>query len=53
MTDLSIIRVIPFYRKSEEWPTWGEKFLIKARFYCFKDVLLGKVKIQALMKIMI
>jgi hypothetical protein len=45
MTDLSTIRVIPFYRKSEEWPTWCVKFLSKARRYGFKDVLLGKVKV--------
>jgi len=45
MTDLSTIRVIPFYGKSEEWPTWSKKFLAKARRYGFKNVLLGKVKI--------
>jgi tellurite resistance-related uncharacterized protein len=45
MTDFSTIRVIPFYGKSEEWPTWGKKFLAKARRYGFKDVLLGKVKV--------
>jgi hypothetical protein len=45
MTDLSTIRVIPFYGKSEEWPTWGDKVLSKARRYGFKDVLLGKVKV--------
>jgi hypothetical protein len=45
MTDLSTIRVIPFYGKNEEWPTWSEKFLAKARRYGFKDVLLGKVRI--------
>jgi hypothetical protein len=45
MTDLSSIRVIPFYGKSVEWPTWSEKFLAKARCYGFKDVLLGKVRI--------
>jgi tellurite resistance-related uncharacterized protein len=45
MTDLITIRVIPFYGKSEEWPTWSEKFLAKARCYGFNDVLLGKVRI--------
>ena len=45
MTDLSAIRVIPFYGKSDEWPTWSEKFLAKAKRYGFKDVLLGKVTI--------
>jgi hypothetical protein len=45
MTDFSTIRVIPFYGKSEEWTTWSEKFLVKARRLCIKDVLLGKVKV--------
>jgi hypothetical protein len=45
MTDISTIRVILFYGKSEEWPTWSKKFLAKSRRYGFKDVLLGKVKI--------
>jgi tellurite resistance-related uncharacterized protein len=45
MTDLSTIRVIPFYGKSKEWPTLSERFLAKARRYGFKDVLLGKVKV--------
>jgi Reverse transcriptase (RNA-dependent DNA polymerase)/gag-polypeptide of LTR copia-type/Zinc knuckle len=45
MTDFNSIRVIPFYGKSEEWPTWSEKFLAKARRYGFKDVLLGKARI--------
>jgi hypothetical protein len=45
MTDLSTIKVITFYGKSEEWHTWSEKFLAKARRYVFKDVLLGKVKV--------
>jgi hypothetical protein len=45
MTDLSTIRVIPFYGNSEEWPTWSEKFLSKSRLYGFKDVLLGKFKV--------
>jgi hypothetical protein len=45
MTDLSTIRVIPFYGKNDEWPTWSEKFLAKARRYGFKDVLLGNLRI--------
>jgi hypothetical protein len=40
MTDFSTIRVIPFYGKSEEWPSWSE-----TGPYGFKDVLLGKVKV--------
>jgi hypothetical protein len=42
MTDISTIRVIPFYGKSEEWPTSSEKVLANG----FKDVLLGKVKVK-------
>jgi hypothetical protein len=38
--------VIPFYGKSEEWPTWSRKFLAKTRHYGFKDVMLGKVRIH-------
>jgi hypothetical protein len=45
VTDLSSIRVIPFYGNSEEWATWSEKFLTKARRYGFKDALLGMVRI--------
>jgi hypothetical protein len=45
MTDLSTIRVIPFYGKNEDWPTFSKKFLTKTRCYGFKDVLLGKVRI--------
>ena len=45
MTDLSAIRVIPFYGRSDEWSTWSKKFLAKAKRYGFKDVLLRKVAI--------
>jgi hypothetical protein len=45
ITYLRTIRIIPFYGKSEEWPTWSERFLAKARRYGFKDVLSGKVKV--------
>ena len=45
MTDLITIQVILFYGKSEEWSIWSEKFLVKAKCYGFKDVLLGKVQI--------
>jgi hypothetical protein len=34
--------VIPFYKKSNVWPTWSEKFLTKAKSYDFKDFLLGR-----------
>jgi hypothetical protein len=46
MTDLSTNRVIPFYGKSEELPTWNKKFLAKARCYGFKDGLLRKFKVS-------
>jgi hypothetical protein len=42
MTDLSVICVIPSYVKSDEWPTWSEKFLVKAERYAFKNILLGR-----------
>jgi hypothetical protein len=45
MTGFYSIRVIPFYGKSEEWPTWSKKFLAKARRYGLKDVLLGRSRI--------
>jgi hypothetical protein len=45
MTYLSTIRVFAFYVKSEEWPTWSEKVLDKARRYVFKYLLLWKVKV--------
>jgi hypothetical protein len=45
MTDLSTVRVIPFYGKSEEWHTWSVKLLSKVRRYGFKDVFLEKVKV--------
>jgi hypothetical protein len=31
MTDLSTIRLIPFYGKSEEWTTWTEKVLSQGK----------------------
>jgi gag-polypeptide of LTR copia-type len=46
MDDLSTIRVILFYGKSEEWPTWSKKVLAKSKQFGFKYVLLGKVKIS-------
>jgi hypothetical protein len=45
MTDLNTIRVIPFYRKADEWPIWNEKFMAKAKRYGFKDVLTEKLSI--------
>jgi hypothetical protein len=37
--------VIPFYVKSDEWPTWSEKFIAKAKRYGSKDFLLGRSNI--------
>jgi hypothetical protein len=34
--------VIPFYGKSNEWPTWSDKVLAKVSPYGFKDILLGR-----------
>ena len=45
MTDFSAIRVLNFSGRKEEWPSWNEKFLAKAKRSGIKDVLLGKVKI--------
>jgi hypothetical protein len=42
MTDLSTIRVIPFYEKIKKWPTWSEKFFSKAKRFGFKDILLER-----------
>jgi hypothetical protein len=45
MTDMNMIRVIPFYGKADEWPIWSERFLAKLRRFGFKDLLLGKLSI--------
>jgi hypothetical protein len=45
MSDLSAIRVLNFSGRKEEWPTWSEKFLAKAKRSGIKDVLLGKLQI--------
>jgi hypothetical protein len=43
MLDLSAIRVLSFSGSKDEWLTWSEKFLAKAKRSGIKDVLLGKV----------
>jgi hypothetical protein len=43
MSDLSTIQVLSFSGSKDEWPTWSEKFLAKAKRSGIKDVLLGKV----------
>jgi len=45
MSDISSIRILHFTGKKEEWSTWSEKFLAKARRSGTKDVFLGKVTI--------
>ena len=45
MSDLSAICVLNFSGRKEEWPTWSEKFLAKAKRSGIMDVLLGKLKI--------
>jgi gag-polypeptide of LTR copia-type len=47
MTDFSAIRVLNFSGRKEEWPSWNEKFLAKAKRSGIKDVLLGKVEIPS------
>ena len=47
MTDFSAIRVLNFSGRKEEWPSWSEKFLAKAKRSGTKDVLLGKVQIPS------
>ena len=45
MTDICAIRVLIFSGRKEDWPTWSEKFLAKAKRSGIKDVLLGKLKV--------
>jgi hypothetical protein len=45
--DFSSIRVLNFSGRKEEWPSWSEKFLAKAKRAGTEDVLLGKVKIPS------
>jgi gag-polypeptide of LTR copia-type/Zinc knuckle len=45
MSDISAIRVLNFTGKKEEWSSWSEKFLAKARRSGIKDILLGKLTI--------
>jgi hypothetical protein len=45
MSDLSAIRVLSFSGSKDEWPTWSEKFLAKAKRSGIKYVFLGKVLI--------
>jgi hypothetical protein len=47
MTNFSAIRVLNFSGRKEEWPSWNEKFLAKAKRSEIKDVLLGKVEIPS------
>jgi hypothetical protein len=45
MSDLSTIRLLSLSGSKDEWPTWSEKFLAKAKRSGMKDILLGKVLI--------
>jgi hypothetical protein len=45
MTDFSAIRILNFYRRNEELPTWSKKFIEKAKHSTIKDVMLGKIAI--------
>jgi hypothetical protein len=51
MTDFSAIRVINFFGRKEEWPTWSEKFLAKVKRSGIKDVLFGKVSIPKILDV--
>jgi hypothetical protein len=42
MSDISNIRVLFSTGKKEEWSTWSEKFLAKARRQGIKEILLSK-----------
>jgi hypothetical protein len=45
MSESSTICVLNFSGKKEDWPTWNEKFLVKANQSGLKGALLGKVLI--------
>jgi hypothetical protein len=47
MTDFSAIWVLDFSGRKEEWPSWNEKFLAKAKRSGIKDVMLGKAEIPS------
>jgi hypothetical protein len=51
MTDFSAIRVLNFPGRKEEWPSWNEKRLAKAKRSGIKDVLLGKVDIPTTLNV--
>jgi hypothetical protein len=46
MTDMNMIRIIPFYGKVDEWPIWSERFLAKSRRFGFKVLLLETLSIS-------
>jgi hypothetical protein len=45
ISDLGAIQVLSFSGSKDEWPTWSENFLAKAKRSGVKDVLLGNVLI--------
>jgi hypothetical protein len=45
MSDFSAIWVLNFSGRKEEWPSWSDKFLAKAKRSGIEDVLLGRVEI--------
>jgi hypothetical protein len=45
MIVISAIRVLNFSGKEDEWPSWSEKCLAKAKSSGINDVLLRKVQI--------
>jgi hypothetical protein len=47
MTDFSAIWVLNFSGRKEDWPSWSEKFLAKAKSSGINDVLLERVDIPS------
>jgi hypothetical protein len=45
MSDIIAISLLKFTGNKQEWLTWSEKFLAKARRSGIKDMFLGKVTI--------
>jgi hypothetical protein len=52
MMDFSAICLIPFYGKSNEWLTWSEKFLAKAKRYDFKVIFWKDQLFSRLMRLL-
>jgi hypothetical protein len=51
MPGFSAIRILNFPGRKEEWPSWSETFLAKAKHSGIKDVLLEKVEIPTSLEV--